>query len=107
MGNVKQGKKETQDQAAKYGPGRNYRWEKEDTFELTGEEFALLLNTVRMEATNPQGAPAISIVECHKVLEALLLVGIEAGIVTEAPAPDNGSVRSTDEIPFVDLPAKS
>ena len=106
MGRVISGTKQEESiEVSKYIAGRNYKWEPEDEFVLTGEEFSTLVNTLILQATVPGGAPPISIVNSHKILEDLLIKGVEAGIIHEnTPMAPTGPMKSTDVIEGIPLP---
>jgi hypothetical protein len=86
-----------------YSPDKNYEWEPEDTFELSGVEFSTLLNTTR------------AMMNCLSILENLLKAGIEAGVIHEKidgeqVLPPNGQqdnpgpIRSNEIIEGIELP---
>jgi hypothetical protein len=64
-----------------YDPKTNYVWTPEDTFEITGQQFGLLLNVVRSYMQSEEAAKFRSMVEASKVLESVLIQGVETGVI--------------------------
>jgi hypothetical protein len=61
-------------------PDKNYVWEPEDTFTLTGAEYAALINGSRQQAA---------------IIEGLFKLGVSKGIIRAAPEPPAPLVDST------------
>jgi len=68
-----------------YDPNKQYKWEPEDTFEITGKEFGLLLNTVRGILSTQEAAHLRLVLQCNDAIEALMKKSVEEGKVVEIP----------------------
>jgi len=66
-----------------YDPSKNYGWSQETIFELNGQEFGAILNTLRAIVTKPETQELLKLVQSSTVLERVLARGVEAGIVKE------------------------
>lgn len=75
---------------AQYDPSKRYTWTPEDKFTLTGQQFGLILNTVRSYLSSEEAARFQLMVQTNQVIEELMIQGVEADIikevVEEAPA---------------------
>src|SRR6476620_7660435 len=91
--------KAQQDVKPTYDPQKNYKWEADDIFELSGVDFSTVYNTLKEAALARGGTTALNLVASYNLLQALLVRGIEAGVVKEvvpetAPSPvENGEVK--------------
>lgn len=72
---------------AQYDPNAKYIWTPEDTFTLTGQEFGLILNTVRAYLSSEEAARFQLMIQTNQVIEKLMIAGVEADIIKEAEAP--------------------
>ncbi len=76
----------------KYDPSKSYKWEGEDRFNLSGQEFAILIqavgNIVKSDVSMPiQGG--ILLDRANQVLNAVLSRYVELGVAREAkPEPE-------------------
>lgn len=68
---------------AQYDPSKRYTWTPEDTFTLTGQEFGLILNTVRSYLSSEEAARFQLMMQTNEVIEKLMIKGVEADIVKE------------------------
>ena len=68
----------------KYDPKVKYGWEKETKFELSGNEFGLLLNTLRTVLQTPEAQKILILNEANKTIEEVLSRNVESGVVTPA-----------------------
>lgn len=66
-----------------YDPNKAYKWEPDQTFTITGKEFALLLNTLRSVISTPEAQNVLIADKAHSVLEKLLISGVEDGSIEE------------------------
>jgi hypothetical protein len=82
---VSNSKKTTQ--KPEYDPRKNYKWEADDEFVLTGVEFSTLYNTLKEAALSPTGTSAANLVAAQKILQDMLVVGIEEGVIKEVVPP--------------------
>ena len=71
---------------AKYDPNKDYTWTPADTFVLTGNDFGLVLNTLRALTTAPIGLKTLIMAQkASEAMETSLKAAVEIGIVVEAP----------------------
>lgn len=77
---------------AKYDPNTKYGWEKDTKFELSGNEFGLILNTFRTILQSPEAQKILIMAEANKAIESVLSRNVESGTVVP-------SVEETKPIP--------
>jgi len=68
-----------------YDPNKQYKWEPEDKFEISGKDFGLLLNTVRAILGTEQAAHIRLMLQCNDLIENLMAKNVEKGIIIEIP----------------------
>lgn len=68
-----------------FDPSKNYKWEPEDEFVLGGLDYDILYKTLREATLQPAGTSALAIVESFRILERLLVQGVESGLIKEVP----------------------
>ena len=68
---------------AQYNPNSKYTWTPEDTFELTGRDFGLILNMLRSMLNTEEAAKILLAQQANSAIEAVLARGVEAGHVKE------------------------
>ena len=61
-----------------FDPSKDYEWNPEDKFELSGQEFAFFYNLI-----NSKKVEALQTLEMFKVLENKLILAVENGIAKE------------------------
>ena len=66
-----------------YDPNKKYTWTPEDTFELTGRDFGLILNMLRSMLNTEEAAKILLAQQANSAIEAVLARGVEAGHVKE------------------------
>jgi hypothetical protein len=66
-----------------YDPNKRYTWTPEDTFELTGRDFGLILNMLRSMLNTEEAAKILLAQQANSAIEAVLARGVEAGHVKE------------------------
>lgn len=71
---------------AKYDPNTKYGWEKDTKFELSGNEFGLILNTFRTVLQSPEAQKILIMNEANKAIEEVLSRNVESGVVTPTVA---------------------
>jgi len=81
---------------AQYDPSKRYTWTPEDTFTLTGQQFGLILNTVRAYLSSEEAARFQLMVQANEVVEKLMIDGVEADIIKEVEAPIEEEFSSKD-----------
>jgi hypothetical protein len=69
---------------ATYDPKLKYTWTPEDTFTMSGQDFGLILNTVRAYLSSEEAARFQLMIQANDVIEKLLKAGVEADVVVEA-----------------------
>ena len=73
---------------AQYDPAKRYTWTPEDTFTLTGQQFGLILNTVRAYLSSEEAARFQLMMQTNEVIEKLMIAGVESDVIKEvAEAP--------------------
>jgi hypothetical protein len=70
---------------AQYDANKKYSWTPEDTFTLNGQEFGLLLNTVRAYLSSEEAARFQLMIQSNHVIEEILKKAVEQDVVLEAP----------------------
>ena len=81
-----------------------YKWEPNDIFELSGEDYSVLLQAIRSVAATG-GAPVALIAQSHSILEQLLIAGVRTGVITEVPA-QNGPLVDPQVHEAIPLPGQ-
>jgi hypothetical protein len=71
---------------AQYDPAKRYTWTPEDTFEISGQDFGLILNTVRSYLSSEEAARFQLMMKANEVIEKLMIAGVEADIIKEVEA---------------------
>lgn len=66
--------------APKYDPNIPYSWTPEDDFVLDGNEFGLIYQTLKTEASVPGGVSARQKVAAFELLEQILSHAVEVGV---------------------------
>lgn len=72
---------------AQYDPAKRYTWTPEDTFTITGQQFGLILNTVRAYLSSEEAARFQLMMQANEVIEKLMIEGVEADIIKEVEVP--------------------
>jgi len=72
---------------AQYDPAKRYTWTPEDTFTLTGQQFGLILNTVRAYLSSEEAARFQLMMQANEVIEKLMIEGVENDTIKEVEAP--------------------
>ena len=66
-----------------YNPDKAYTWTPEQEFKISGQEFGLLLNSIRSTISTPEAQRIILMDKAHMALEKVLIAGVEAGEIKE------------------------
>jgi hypothetical protein len=66
-----------------YDVNKKYTWGPEDTFQLSGREFGLVLNALRSVLNTPEAAQIILANEANKSIEEVMAKAVSAGVVKE------------------------
>lgn len=78
--------KVTQTQQAKsptFVPGRAYKWNPQDIFEITGQQFAAIYHMLIEEVNNPAGASIGRKIEAYETIMGIFKSGVEQGAIIE------------------------
>ena len=68
---------------ADYNPNAKYTWTPEDTFTISGQEFGLILNTVRAYLSSEEAARFQLMIQTNQVIEKIMKEGVEADVIKE------------------------
>ena len=68
---------------AQYDPNKKYTWTPEDKFEISGQDFGLILNTVRSFLASEEAARFQLMLKSNEVIEQLMAEHVEKGTVKE------------------------
>jgi len=78
---------------ANYNPSKQYTWQKEDVFELSGEDFGLILNTLRGILNTPEATKILLANEANKAIENVMAKAVEQGTVIEVTEEQTSPLR--------------
>lgn len=68
-----------------YDPNKRYTWTPEDKFDLTGEQFGMILNAFRSVLSTPEAARILMIDKANEAIESIMIKGVEGGVIREIP----------------------
>ena len=68
---------------AQYDPAKRYTWTPEDVFEISGQDFGLILNTVRAYLSSEEAARFQLMMKANEVIEKLMIAGVESDVIKE------------------------
>jgi len=68
---------------AQYDPAKRYTWTPEDTFQISGQDFGLFLNTIRSYLSSEEAARFQLMMKANEVIERIMVSGVEADIIKE------------------------
>lgn len=74
-----------QEKGLKYDPSKPYKWEPGTQFLLSGEEFGVILNSIRAILNSPEGRLILLADQANKAVETSLARAVEIGLVQEQP----------------------
>lgn len=66
-----------------YDSAKKYTWAPEDTFTISGQDFGLILNTVRSYLSSEEAARFQLMIKTNDVIEKLMIAGVEADVIKE------------------------
>ena len=85
---------------ADYNPNDRYTWKPEDKFEITGQQFGLILNMVRQYLSSEDAGKFMLMQQTNDVIESIMKDGVNEGVIIEAleeetpvPAPTLEAVK--------------
>ena len=69
---------------AQYNPNSRYTWKPEDKFEISGQEFGLILNMVRSYLATEEAGKYQLMMQTNDVIEKIMKQGVEGGVIKES-----------------------
>jgi hypothetical protein len=81
---------------ATYDPNKAYTWEPNTKFVLSGQDFSLLLHSVRGILSTKEATNVILAYEMNKKIEEIMASAVAEGKVVESEAP--GQVVNDTEV---------
>ena len=57
---------------AEYNPNERYTWKPEDKFEITGQQFGLILNMVRQHLSTEEAGKFMLMQQTNDVIESIM-----------------------------------
>lgn len=69
--------------APKYDPSKKYRWEPGSNFLVLGDEFGVILNSLRIILNTPEARTILLAQKAHEAVEKIISRGVASGIVNE------------------------
>jgi len=83
---------------AHYDSQKRYTWTPEDKFEITGQEFGLILNTVRSYLASEDAARFQLMQQTNQVIEKIMKAGVENDVIKEAVDEVQEPVKNSMEV---------
>ena len=71
-----------------YDPSKQYTWDPNAKFEITGAQFGLWLNTVRGTLGSKEAVEIRMAMECNEAIEAIMVHSVSSGVVKEVPSKE-------------------
>jgi hypothetical protein len=66
-----------------YDPEKMYTWAMDQTFSLNGQEFGVLLNTIRAKVSTPEAVEYRRLFACNDIIEQMMERGVAQGTIVE------------------------
>lgn len=81
---------------AKYDPSKQYQWEEDDEFIMSGSQFGLILNAFRQYLAKSEAQETILISRAEAEMTNILKEGVECGMVVEMPVyhPEESQLKT-------------
>jgi phage baseplate assembly protein W len=73
-----------------YSPDKKYTWGPEDQFTLTGNEFGLILNSLRAVLGTPEASRVMLAHQANNIIENMVQRAVEEGVAVEIQEENNG-----------------
>ena len=73
---------------ANYDPNKRYTWTPQDKFELSGDQFGLILNAFRAILSTPEAGRILLVDRANNAIEDAMAVAVENGTVKEIVQPN-------------------
>lgn len=77
-----------------FNPQANYKWEPNDTFEITGQQLALLYHCLTKDVHTLEGSTVAQKYEAHQVIMEVFKRGVEQGVIVEV----DGAPKQIEEV---------
>jgi hypothetical protein len=87
---------------ATYDPNKTYTWGPETKFVISGQDFSLMLHTIRGILSTKEATNTILAYEFNKKIEEMMASGVAEGKVVEAQQEAQHPV-GPEEIPFEEV----
>jgi hypothetical protein len=68
---------------ATYDPSKRYTWTPGDQFVLSGEQFGIILNALRVVTSTQEAQRILLANDAAQAIEAVMANAVEAGVVKE------------------------
>lgn len=72
----------------KFEPNKAYKWNPDDIFEITGQQFASIYHALNAEVTTTAGATIAQKYEAYSVMLDVFKDGVEQGVIVESELPE-------------------
>jgi hypothetical protein len=73
-----------------YDPNKKYTWGPEDQFTLSGNEFGLILNSLRAVLGTAEASRVMLAHNANNIIEQMVQRAVEAGVAVEIQEENNG-----------------
>jgi hypothetical protein len=70
---------------AVYDPNKRYQWMPTDKFEMSGDQFGLILNAFRTTLSSPEAQRILLVQHANEVIENIMARAVENDIIKEMP----------------------
>jgi hypothetical protein len=68
-----------------YDPSKKYTWHQDAQFTLSGNEFGMILNSLRGIVSTPEARVILNAASAADVIESVMAKAVETGLVIEYP----------------------
>lgn len=86
---------------ATYDPSKNYTWDADTVFEMSGQEFGLILNALRGILSTKEATNTIIAYEANKKVEGIIARAVEQDVIHESAVPEQQPMQVVKEEPQV------
>lgn len=66
-----------------YNPSKKYTWGPDSTFIVNGNEFGLILNTIRSVISTPEAQKIMLAHQANEIIENMVARAVESGVAVE------------------------
>ena len=73
----------------KYDPNLKYTWKPSDKFEMSGEQFSMILNSFRTILSTPEAQRILFIHHANNAVEDIIAKAVEEGVIVEVPIEED------------------